>query len=161
MKKLIIGIDPDVDKNGVAVLDTFTKAVEVHSMILPELTELLKRQVYRKDDVTVVVEAGFMITHNWHLKTDDGRRMAAAKGVNQGRNGQVGRIIVQFCEYYELEVVKQYPLTKCWKGKDGKITHEEICQFVPDFPSRSNQEERDAALLAWNYANFPIRIKKS
>ena len=44
------------------------------------------------------------------------------------------------------------------QGKDRKISQEEIEQFIPDFPKRSNQEGRDAALLAWDYAGFPIRL---
>ena len=54
-------------------------------------------------------------------------------------------------------MIEQYPLRKIWKGKDGKITDEEIKAFMPII-ERTNQEERDAALLAWNEAGFPMKI---
>jgi hypothetical protein len=45
-----------------------------------------------------------------------------------------------------------------WNGKDGKITHEELAAFT-GLKGRTNQEERDAALIAWNYAGFPLTKK--
>ena len=54
-------------------------------------------------------------------------------------------------------------MIKCWKGKDRKITHEEldtIVRWVNDtgLPrKRSNQEERDALLLAGEKSGFPIK----
>jgi hypothetical protein len=53
-----------------------------------------------------------------------------------------------------------------WKGRDGKITHEELqhLAIITDktnhITNKTNQEARDAALLAWEYAGLPIRIKK-
>ena len=44
-----------------------------------------------------------------------------------------------------------------WQGKDGKITQQEIASFT-GITGRNNQEERDAALLAWVYAGLPIKI---
>jgi hypothetical protein len=70
----------------------------------------------------------------------------------------VGRKIVECAQYYGLEVVERLPLKKIWKGKDGKITDAEIKAFMP-IQGRTNQEERDAALLAWDYAGLPIRIR--
>jgi hypothetical protein len=46
-----------------------------------------------------------------------------------------------------------------WHGRDGKITQEEIAAFT-GIDGRHNQEERDAALLAWIYAGLPIKAKK-
>ena len=62
------------------------------------------------------------------------------------------------CEHYGIEVMAHAPLRKCWQGKDGKITHEELAYFT-GITGRTNQDERDAGLLAWNYAGMPIRAK--
>lgn len=59
---------------------------------------------------------------------------------------------------YGLKVVEHLPLFKCWKGKDRKITDEEIKCFMP-IKGRTNQESRDAALLAWVFSGLPIRVK--
>jgi len=62
------------------------------------------------------------------------------------------------CKHYGIEVIEHFPLRKIWKGKDGKITQEELASFT-GLKGRTNQDARDAALLAWSFANLPIRLK--
>ena len=57
---------------------------------------------------------------------------------------------------FEAAALKE--LHQCWKGKDRKITDEEIKCFMP-IKGRTNQESRDAALLAWVFSGLPIRVK--
>lgn len=165
MKKqdYIIGIDPDCEKSGVVTLRTEDKHIRCESKAFPELLDYFQflRSVVSKDgkSVIVVVEAGWLNESNWHTNRNQSHRVAAAIGNKTGRNHETGRKIVEMCKHYGIEVVEQRPLQKCWYGPDGKISHEEISQFIPGFPSRSNQEVRDAALLAWNYAGYPIKIK--
>lgn len=157
----IIGIDPDTDKSGIAQVRVAGREVELFSASFPELLDYLQRM--RQKELTegvkvmVVVEASWRISTNWHTKRAESVRTAARKGKDAGRCHEVGRKIVECARYYGLEVKEQLPLKKIWKGKDGKITHEEISAFIR-MGTRSNQETRDAALLAWNEAGFPIRI---
>ena len=159
----IIGIDPDVKKSGVAQLRTAGREVELFSSSFPELIDYLQRMADFQQrtgmKVTIVVEASWLISTNWHTKRADSVRTAARKGKDAGRCHEVGRKIVECAQYYGLEVVERLPLKKIWKGKDGKITDEEIKAFMP-IQGRTNQEERDAALLAWDYAGLPIRIRR-
>ena len=155
---IIIGIDPDVSKSGVGVVSSKGE-VEVFSFTFPELIEHLKLSAQLKDCTVVVVEASWKISTNWHTGRGDSIRTAARKGKDAGRCHEVGRKIVECARYYGLEVVERLPLKKIWKGKDGKITDEEIKAFMP-IQGRTNQEERDAALLAWDYAGLPIRITR-
>lgn len=158
----IIGIDPDTDKSGVAQLRVAGREVELFSASFPELLDYLQRmrqkELMEGVKVLVVVEASWRISTNWHTKRGDSVRVVAQKGKDAGRCHEVGRKIVECARYYGLEVKEQLPLKKIWKGKDGKITDEEIKAFIP-IKGRTNQEARDAALLAWNEAGFPIRIK--
>jgi hypothetical protein len=110
---------------------------------------------FGKEPFVVVVEAGWLNTiSNYH--TAAGRRgQRIAKNV--GANHQVGKIIVQMCKSYGIEVVEQRPLKKMWHGKDGKITREELAAFT-GLKEQNNQEERDAALIAWIYAGLPIKM---
>ena len=159
--EIVIGIDPDVSKSGLAYLDVTTKEVQVISNSFPQLLEYLQniaRNYTLSGRVVVVVEASWLISTNWHTKREDSVRTAARKGKDAGRCHEVGRKIVECARHYGLEVKEQLPLKKIWKGPDGKITHEEIKAFMP-IGKRSNQEERDAALLAWDYAGLPIRIR--
>lgn len=157
----VIGIDPDVDKNGVAVLDCNTRTLEISTYTFPDLLDYLlylKRaaEVQGKNTL-VIVEAGWMNQGNWHLRNHDNKNVAVAKGVHQGRNEQVSRIIGQMCDHFGLHYEFIKPLRKVWKGKDGKITHEELAYFT-GIQGHTNQEGRDAALLAWEYAGFPVRV---
>lgn len=158
---LVIGIDPDVDKNGVATLDCNTKTLTINSLTFPDLLDYLlyQRRVAETTgrNVIVIVEAGWKNQGNWHLKRYDNKAVAVAKGVHQGRNEQVSRFIGQMCGHYQLRYEFIKPLRKCWRGEDGKITHDELAYFT-GIKGRTNQEGRDAALLAWNYAGFQIRV---
>lgn len=159
---IIIGIDPDVNKSGVAQLTVAGREMGVFSLSFPELLDYLQsmrqREMAEGSRVLVVVEASWRISTNWHIKHKDNARIVASKGKDAGRCHEVGRKIVECARHYGLEVTEQLPLKKIWKGKDGKITDEEIKVFMP-IKGRTNQEERDAALLAWNEAGFPIRIR--
>lgn len=74
---MIIGIDPDVNRNGVAVLDTFHASMELFSYSFAELMELLplrKAMAGAKGNhLLVVVEASWMTQANWHGRAWDNR----------------------------------------------------------------------------------------
>lgn len=163
----IIGIDPDVEKSGIAYLQVATRKLEASTLTFPELLDYLqfvkKTSIEKNETVVVVVEASWLISHHWQTKRGDNQRVTARKGNSAGRNHEVGRKIVEMCEHYGLEVIEQRPLRKCWKGRDGKITADELNYILINGGSlpikRSNQEMRDAVLLAWNYAGLPIISK--
>lgn len=166
---IIIGIDPDVDKNGICLLMTGSKSVTLHCFPFPETIEDVRLLHYdtldiadhktalRNFEMIVIVEAGWLNDKSNFRNSPgkSGERIAK----NVGANHQVGKLILEMCRFYDIPCMEIAPLRKTWKGKDGKITHEEISYFIPDFPKQSNQETRDACLLAWNYANFPIKVK--
>lgn len=156
---IIIGIDPDVEASGVATLISGTKKIEATTMTLPVLMDYLRRVQYPTLTVAVVVEASWTTAHNFHLLPFDNKAVATKKGYKVGRNHQIGIDIANIARHFSLDVRLQPPLRKIWKGKNRKITHEEICAITGYTAKRSNQEERDAMLLAWTSANLPIKIK--
>lgn len=160
MEKLIIGIDPDIDKNGVCFLDPEERKANATVTSFPSLMKFFADQAQCKEiETTVVVEAAWMHNKtNWHMNPKDSKRVAAAKGYSVGQNHQTGKLICEMAMSYGLKVVEHIPLVKCWKGKDRKITDAEIKSFIP-IQGRTNQESRDAALLAWVFAGLPIRVK--
>jgi hypothetical protein len=159
---IILAIDPDVEQSGVARLDVTQRKSWADTLPFPMLIEYI-RQVYRTNlgkSVAVVVEASWHKTHNWHLNRRDTLGIAAKKGYDEGRNHEAGRKIIEMLNYYGIEVIEKEPLRKIWKGPDGKITHTEITAITGWDKKRSNQEERDAMLLAWDRSGLPIVIKK-
>lgn len=161
MSTFYIGIDPDVEKNGVAWLDVETRKMVIKELPFPQTVEYCVGQ-YRAtkpgDGFKVIIEAGWMNRGNWHLRRWDGRNGAAAKGVDQGRNEQTSRLIGEMLAYYNVPYEFKRPLIKCWAGKDRKITKEELESITGQKLGRTNQEGRDAALLAWDKAGLPMRI---
>jgi hypothetical protein len=155
----IIGIDPDVEKSGYAFLDVAQRKLHLDSLYFPNVLDRLivtKIAIGNCYDFIVVIEAGWLNSiSNYH--TAAGRRgQRIAKNV--GANHQVGKLFVQMCENYGIPVTTMKPLKKMWHGKDGKITQAEIVSFT-GITERTNQEERDAALIAWIYAGLPIKAK--
>jgi len=155
--RYLIAVDPDVDKSGVAVLNVATQRIEVLSMTFPELLDYLCNAKVLSPNLKLYVEAGWLNKKsNFHGQTGNrGQRVAK----NVGANHQVGKLIIEMAKHYKIDVSQVPPLRKCWKGKDGKITQEEIEYFIPGFPKRTNQDSRDSALLAWYHAGLPIKVK--
>lgn len=91
MKKeydIIIGIDPDVKRSGISVLDMKTGNMLMYSMSFPELIRWLQEQseAVGKDMTRrqVVVEASWKTQTNWHGRRNDSRRVSARKGYDVG-----------------------------------------------------------------------------
>lgn len=158
---IVIAIDPDVDKSGVAVLKVASAEIKLYNMYFPELLDFLKEEKERGitggENKVVIVEEGFFTEAHWHISPKDNPYIAAAKGNSVGRNHEVGRKIIEMCLHYKMNVKGVRPLIKCWAGKDRKITDKELKSFT-NVEGRTNQDMRDAALMAWVYAGLPIRI---
>lgn len=160
---IIIGIDPDINKNGIAVLDVEKRRLEVSSLDIVDTVAFIKamQEVCNEDgkDMVAVVEAGWLNgTHNWHGNYRDSKAVYGKKCYSVGENHRTGKAICQFVRAMGVPCIEQTPLRKMWRGKDKKITHEELVRVTGLEEKRTNQEERDAALLAWSFANLPIRL---
>ncbi len=162
-EKIYIGIDPDVDKNGIAVLNLKTRKLTVKQLPFAETIKwvnTLYEQALQGNNhgFKVIIEAGWLNKSNWHLQRWDTRTVAAAKGVSQGRNEQVSRLLGEMMDFLKIPYEFKRPLAKCWSGQNRKITQDELEQVTQQKLGRMNQEGRDAALLAWDKAGFPMRI---
>ena len=162
MNKLtkIIAIDPDTAKSGVATLEVSTRKLTITTLEFPRLIEHIRCEhelsIVNNQTLIVVVEAGWLNTKsNFHGQTGV-RAQKIAKNV--GSNHQTGKHIIEMCEWIGVDVVLQKPLNKGWKGRNGKITHEELAYFT-GITGRTSEEGRDAGLIAWNYAGLPIKVK--
>lgn len=148
MTRTRIGIDPDTLKSGIAILSGGTLLVEC----LP-FAELVERLRVYKGGAMVTIEAGWLISHNWHTGYKDRTGVIAKKGYDVGRNHQTGILIAEMCKHIGIDYQLVKPLPKCWHGKDKKITHEEFVKFaglrrIAVTAKRTNQEMRDAGLIA-------------
>ena len=161
---ITIGIDPDTDKSGYVVVESRTGKITTATCL--ELAKLFGALAADKEyckesglSLVVIVEAAYLGSHNnWHMNKNEffSKAKAASIGYDQGRNHETGRAIVEFCRFMEIDCIPQKPLRKCWKGADKKITHDEITKITKWDKKRSNQEVRDALLLAWTHTKLPM-----
>lgn len=135
--KLIIGIDPDIDKSGVAVAVGGVVS-KLWCLSLIELFEYLKD--FNHDIKKVYLEAGWLNKKSfWHVAPNAASREKAAYKV--GQNHQTGKHIEEFL--IDLEI--NYELVR---PTSAKRDHKEFCILTKwDKAILTNQEKRDAGML--------------
>lgn len=149
-EEIVIGIDPDVDKSGVAVLRREEKNIQLSALDFPHLIDYLSAFKNEHKTFVVLIEAGWLNHSNWHLTPRMTVQKAAQIGNATGRNHETGRKIAEMCEYNNISYKLIKPLKKVWRGADGKITADEF-KRITNYSQRTNQEMRDAGLIAWFY----------
>lgn len=136
--QIIIGIDPDLDKSGVAI--KWLDALSLNNLTFVELKELIEREqpVIKK----VVVEAGWLNQKsNFHKHPKQSKEAGERIAKNVGENHAVGKLIVQLIESMGIPVQQLKPTRSKLSSKDfNRIT---------GWSKQSNQEQRDAAMLVW------------
>lgn len=152
----IVAIDPDTVKSGVAHLYLPNRRLELFTLEFFELYDyLIAVKDQWKSNLVVLIEGGWLVEKsNYHAVYGKGAQRVAK---NVGSNHETGKKIVEMCKYMEIDHEVVRPLTKIWRGPNRKITHDELIYFT-GYTSRTSQETRDAALIAWEHAGLPIRI---
>lgn len=138
--KIYIGIDPDVDKSGVAMWDG--KDLILMNLSFWELFDFLHGSKFTPDiPVKVRLEAGWLNQKiNWHNEKA-GVRVAAKIGARTGANHEVGRKIVEMCNYLKI------PCELC-VPKSSKV-NKELFRKITGYTRATNPETRDAGMLVY------------
>lgn len=142
MKKILIGIDPDVDKSGVAIIHPVL-GVFLFNITFFELFNRLKLLIESPEpyDIIIYVECGFLNKSNWHRISNGNSNLNSKIGERTGANFETAKKICEMCEYLGLEYVKVKP-TK------SKVNAETFKKFT-GIETRTNQEVRDAFMLIY------------
>lgn len=137
-EQVIVGIDPDLEKSGVAV--KWVDALSLNNLTFVELKDLIERDkpIIKK----VVVEAGWLNEKaNFHNRPNQSKAAGERIAKNVGENHAVGKLIVQLVESMGIPVQQLKPTRSKLSSKDfNRIT---------GWSKPSNQEQRDAAMLVW------------
>lgn len=145
----IIGIDPDMEKSGIAIYHRKLKILFLDNFNIYQMIKFV--ELYNKHTTIFAVEAGYLNKSNWHIKNAGSKVVASEIGRRTGENHATAKHIVSILRGFGFEVIEQRPLAKVWRG--GKISHKEFlekCSLdgVTVDVNRSNQEQRDAGLIA-------------
>jgi len=151
-----IGIDPDVDKCGIAVYDVEQNLITLHDRCPIDTMDFIESMHTIDQNMKVFIEASHKITNNWHLKQGEKPTTAAKKGYSVGRCHEVGILLCDYCRINNIQYEEVLPLRKIWGfHNDGKVSHEQLKHIIETrkididtvHKNRSNQEQRDAALI--------------
>lgn len=177
MKKIdiIIGIDPDIDRSGVAVLRTEARSMRVDKLRFPDMLDFVAREAREAaaegKSVAVWVEAGWLNPSNWHTRPGMSANYNASIGQAVGRNQAVGMLAIQMLQHMGIPASPIKPLPKVmrvgrstiqmWSGRYGKATATDLAQLlqahgISATPARMNQDQRDAALIALRGAGIHV-----
>lgn len=139
-EEFIIGIDPDVDKSGVASFHVQSKQLILGQLDLWDLlNDICKFDLNGK--ILVRLEAGHTVKSTWHK---GGNGMAKRVGANH----EIGRQIEKFCKRFSI------PYTLVKPCGLSQINHATFCK-ITGWPIKelTNPEKRVAGLLAFNGIN--------
>ena len=132
---LILGIDPDVNKNGVALWNTKTEKFELLKAL--DLFKLIDYLSTNKPDF-IILEAGWLYSKsNWHKSKNKFTAQCIAKKV--GMNHQSGKTIEKFLKKGKYNYKLQKPKGKITSDYFFKISGEKV----------KNQDIIDAAMLVY------------
>ena len=156
----ILGCDPDSEKSGFALLNCATRTFEyVGTMTFPEairfFDSLAANEAY--SGLYLAIEDSNTATA-YNMLDKMNKRAVFAYGRSVGKCHGTYEHLCECADACGINVRPVKPLIKTWKGAKRKISHEELSSFVSGLPNRTNPEMRDAALIAWVTADFPIRI---
>ena len=134
MTKLIIGIDPDLIKSGVAVLGQ--SSFRVCNMTFFELTQFF--DVNKTEIKKVVIEAGWLNKKS-NFRGGHSKPVSEQIARKVGENHATGKLIAEIAKENGLEVVLVKPTRK---KKDA-----EEFKRITGWLGRTNSEQRDAGML--------------
>lgn len=139
MSKILIGIDPDVDKSGVAFLNG--NQLELYNKTFFQLLDYFKTMKEQHPGIEVYVECGFLNKSNWHKSSGKSAAFNAKIGEHTGANFETAKKIVEMCEYLEIKYHKIQP-------RRSKIDNDYF-KKITGYTGRTNQEQRDAFMLIY------------
>jgi hypothetical protein len=138
---IVIGIDPDSDKHGVAEYWD-GELVNLWSLSLPYLVDFLSN-IRPKDDLEVHIEDVTGVSAAFNARDKRGNihiKLKMAQSIGMCKQSQIE--IEKFCEEMNIKVVK-HKISKAWK-KDKALFEK-----VTGWKGQSNEDTRSAAYFGY------------
>lgn len=137
-RRWVIGIDPDLKKNGFAVYDRLTrKVVQLETLTFYRLVRMMQKNFADVDCCEVVIEGGWLhkglYKRHGNINVPDRIKdnpVASAnyiagvrerKSKNVGENHAVGKLLVEYLKEEGYEVTVKRPDKAKWTADDMKL----------------------------------------
>jgi hypothetical protein len=151
-KSLIIGIDPDIEMSGFAAVgrgELFQITSMTVTQIIDYVDQMVDSKALTKDQILVRVEAGHKNKSVWsggvQYRKEASKSEVAKIAVDVGRNMGVGITLIRHFKERGIDVEEVVPKTK------GRKIDAAMLQKMCGWTSRTNQDQRDAAILVIPY----------
>ncbi len=144
----IVGIDPDLSKSGLAVLDAVNNAWLVHAAVANcDIVELIQLHCDPSETI-IILECGWL-NKKANFRFGPNKRVSDKISKNVGENQATGKLILSMLRKAGYEVIEQIPLEKGPLKRDGKWTRtgKEFIVQNTGITARINDEVRDATYL--------------
>lgn len=142
--KLYVGVDPDIEKNGVAIKQG--ENYQLYNLTFFELFDKLQElsSDNETNEIIVFVECGELNHTVYKVQSipkgvRNIKQYCANIGTKVGKNFGAALLIIQMCEYLKLAVIKVKPTTRKLDAK--------LFKAYTGISARTNQEQRDAMML--------------
>lgn len=144
MNKLVIGVDPDADKHGIALYRN-GELTDLKMLNLMGFIDLIDE--FSNFDITVSIEDNNAVSAAYKARDKKGGnghiKLKMAQDIGKCKQAQIE--IERACEKLGVKVVK-YKQSKFWKSADtGKKQFERITGWT----KRSNEDTRSAAYFGY------------
>lgn len=142
--RLLVGIDPDLTKSGIALVQN-SKVLDLMALSFPDLLETAKTLV-SQGALFVVEDVEYDKTTYHRANTNVKKHAKIAQNVGQVKG--VARVLVECLLHMGADVVQIKPLT----GPIKRKAKEDAAYFnrITGWEKSSNADKRDAAMLALN-----------
>jgi len=137
-ENILIGIDPDTEKSGVAIK---SDELKLYNFSFFELYDFLSNFKPETENIKVYIECGFLNGGNRHKVYGGSLALNSKIGERIGANHEVAKKICEMCEHLKIQFTQVRPT----KTK----TNSDYFKKITGYNKRTNQEQRDACLLIW------------
>lgn len=133
---IYIGIDPDIDKSGIAVWNKADRSLKLFTLSFFDVLFLLDTH---QPHCSIIIEAGWLNKlSTWHAAQG---RASERIAKNVGENHAIGKLLKQYCSRNRYRYELKQP-------KRSKVNAEQFAKMT-GITERTNQEKRDAAMLVY------------
>ncbi len=141
MGKIVIGIDPDAEKFGLAGYQDGV-LVRLEEMQLPQLMALI-RETIPLDDVLVSIEDVMINTFVYARNQKQSKRVQSKVGISIGRCQQSQVELMRMLDYYGIPYVLHKPQAGNWADR------RDLFERITGWKKQSNADTRAAAYFGY------------
>ena len=142
-RRLVVGIDPDLVKSGVAIVEQGA-LTKLYALTFHEIVTSLASELKHEGAIVIIEDVEADSTTYHRAKTNARQHARIAQNVGQVKG--VKRVLVECLLAQGINVVQVKPLRGPVKNRAKKDA--EYFNKVTGWTGRTNEDKRDAAMLA-------------